>query len=141
MHQAFERADIMIHGSGPSIVGKGNLQAWINYTSKPFGIFGVTIQHINQELHKVLENASFIYTRETKSLDVLKENSLVNETIFFTADVAASIYRKAFALLSFECHSPIIALANGTPAFYLRPRKDTIKGQMYYDLGFDDWIF
>ena len=43
--------------------------------------------------------------------------------------------------MSHECHSPIIALANGTPAFYLRQPQDTIKGQMYYDLGFKDWTF
>jgi hypothetical protein len=50
-------------------------------------------------------------------------------------------YARAYAVLSFECHSPIIAAANGTPMFYLRQPEDTIKGQMYYDLGFDDWIF
>jgi len=44
-------------------------------------------------------------------------------------------------VLSFECHSPIIAAANGTPAFYLRQPQDTIKGQMYYDLGLADWTF
>jgi hypothetical protein len=26
-------------------------------------------------------------------------------------------------------------------AFYLRQPQDTIKGQMYYDLGFEDWVF
>ena len=43
--------------------------------------------------------------------------------------------------MSFECHSPIIAAANGTPLLYLRQSEDTIKGQMYYDLGFNDWTF
>ena len=43
--------------------------------------------------------------------------------------------------MSFECHSPIIAAANGVPFFYLRQPHDTIKGQMYYDLNFSDWIF
>jgi hypothetical protein len=60
---------------------------------------------------------------------------------YWMPDEAASVYSRAFALLSFECHSPIIALANGTPAFYLRQPQDTIKGQMYYDLGFEDWVF
>ena len=48
---------------------------------------------------------------------------------------------KTFPVLSMECHSPIIAAANGTPSFYLRQPTDTIKGQMYYDLGFNDWVF
>lgn len=56
-------------------------------------------------------------------------------------DVAASVYSKAHTVLSFECHSPIIAAANGTPFFYLRQPEDTIKGHMYYDLKFNDWIF
>ncbi len=60
---------------------------------------------------------------------------------YWLPDEAASIYQKAHTVLSFECHSPIIAAANGTPCFYLRQPEDTIKGQMYYDLGFDDWTF
>lgn len=60
---------------------------------------------------------------------------------YWLPDEAASLYAKAFAVLSFECHSPIIAAANGTPCFYLRQPEDTIKGQMYYDLGLADWTF
>jgi polysaccharide pyruvyl transferase WcaK-like protein len=60
---------------------------------------------------------------------------------YWLPDEAASVYAQASAVLSFECHSPIIAAANGTPCFYLRQPTDTIKGQMYYDLGFNDWVF
>ena len=52
---------------------------------------------------------------------------------------AASVYTRALAVVSFECHSPIIALTNGTPAFYVRQPTDTIKGQMYHDIGVSDW--
>lgn len=264
--EAFEKADLMIHGSGPSVVGKDNLEAWVKHTQKPFGIFGTTIQHINEDLKILLQKASFIFTRETKSIAVLKDAGLSGSHISFAPDAtfylhlqnpllasnflkengllekkficviprlrytpyykfrpnnagwsdekihmvnevnerckewdhsklreamitwvretgnkvlvcpemtyevdimddllidplpedvkpfvikhaywmpdeAASIYAKAHAVLSFECHSPIIALANGTPVFYLRQPEDTIKGQMYYDLGLDDWTF
>jgi hypothetical protein len=60
---------------------------------------------------------------------------------YWLPDEAASVYEKAHTVLSFECHSPIIAAANGTPFLYLRQPEDTIKGQMYYDLGFDKSIF
>ena len=60
---------------------------------------------------------------------------------YWLPDEAASVYSKAHSIISFECHSPIIAAANGTPFLYLRQPEDTIKGQMYYDLNFDDWIF
>jgi len=60
---------------------------------------------------------------------------------YWLPDEAASLYAHAHTVLSYECHSPIIAITNGTPAFYLRQPEDTIKGQMYYDLGFKDWTF
>jgi hypothetical protein len=246
------------------VVGEENLASWVKHTGKPFGIFGVTIQDIDSGLKALLAKATFIYTRETKSLEVLESQQLTGKHISFapdatfflnlndrqTADLflqennleekkyicaiprlrvtpyykikpsnwsderiqevetlnnskkewdhaklreamirwvrqtgnkvlvcpemtyqvdimdellidplpddvkpfavkrgywmpdeAASIYEKAFAVLSFECHSPIIAAANETPFFYLRQPEDTIKGQMYYDLGFEDWIF
>ena len=262
--RAFDESDIMVHGSGPSVVGETRLRAWDKMTGKPFGIFGTTIQWISPDLKILLDKASFIYTRETASLDVLAQAGIHGPHISFAPDAtfylnihdegrasqfledhlleegkfictiprlrytpyhkfkevnwdedkireveetnlkykeedhaklreaivtwvretghkvlicpemtyqvdimdelildllpddvkpsvikrgywlpdeAASIYRRAFALLSFECHSPIIALANDTIAFYLRQPQDTIKGQMYYDLGFEDWVF
>lgn len=54
---------------------------------------------------------------------------------------AASVYARARALISAECHSPIIALMVGSAAFYVRQPEDTIKGQIYYDLGLSDWVF
>lgn len=265
VYEAFKASDILVHGSGPLVVGQTNLEAWAKHTDKPFGIFGVTIQDINEKLKELLQKASFIYTRETASIDVLSKAGLKGSHISFTPDAtfylnihddekadrflnengletkkficviprlrktpyykissntgwseqrikdteelnnrckewdhaklreamiawvretgnkvlvcpemtyqvdimdellidplpedvkpfvvkrgywmpdeAASVYAKAHTVLSFECHSPIIAAANGTPMFYLRQPEDTIKGQMYYDLGFDDWTF
>lgn len=57
---------------------------------------------------------------------------------FWDLGEAASVYRRADAVVSMECHSPLIALAAGTPALYLRQSTDTIKGQMYADLGAAD---
>lgn len=66
---------------------------------------------------------------------------LVQTRGYWMPDEAASVYAQAHTVLSFECHSPIIATAVGTPAFYLRQPEDTIKGQMYYDLGMADRVF
>jgi len=264
VEDAFSRSDIMIHGSGPSVVGSANLEVWVRSTGKPFGIFGTTIQSIDEKLKILLKKASFIFTRETASLDVLRKNGIETGNLMFVPDAtffmhltdkikadiflkegglehgkyicviprlrrtpyylvrpdsyteeqvrsidtlnnsrkeedhsklreaiiawvretgnrvlvcpemtyqigimdellinplpddvrsfvtkrgywlpdeAASVYSHAFAVISFECHSPIISLVNGTPAFYLRQPEDTIKGQMYYDLGLSDWVF
>ncbi len=263
--KAFKKADFMIHGSGPSVVGQTNLEAWAKYSDKPFGIFGTTIQNIGPELKALLQKAVFIYTRETASIGVLKEAGITGDHISFAPDAtfflkmhdeqkalqflseqgleekkficaiprlrytpyhkirattdwtaeriqmvesvnaetkekdhaklreamitwvretgnkvlvcpemtyqvdimdellidplpadvkpfvvkrgywmpdeAASIYLRAHTVLSCECHSPIMSIANGVPAFYLRQPTDTIKGQMYYDLDLSDWTF
>jgi polysaccharide pyruvyl transferase WcaK-like protein len=60
---------------------------------------------------------------------------------FWMPDEAASVYARAQAVVSMECHSPLIALHNGTPTFYVRQPTDTCKGQMYRDIGANDWFF
>ncbi|MBC7408218.1 MAG: polysaccharide pyruvyl transferase family protein [Arcicella sp.] len=264
--EAFQKADLMIHGSGPLLVGADNLASWMKHTTKPFGVFGTTLENLSQYHQSILQKASFIYTRETKSIEHLKKVGIVGEHVQFAPDAtffmnirddekgnsflkengledkkficaiprlrftpyhkfnpnnngwsdekvrqveetnekykeidhaklreamiawvretgnkvivcpemtyaveimdellinplpedvkpfvvkrgywlpdeAASVFAKAHTVLSLECHSPIIAAANGTPCFYIRQPEDTIKGQMYYDLDFNDWIF
>lgn len=56
-------------------------------------------------------------------------------------DEAASIYRRALAVVSLECHSPILAATVDTPALYLHQPEDGIKGQMWRDLGLGRWYF
>jgi polysaccharide pyruvyl transferase WcaK-like protein len=60
---------------------------------------------------------------------------------YWLTDEAAAVYARAAAVASFEQHSPIIAIANGTPAVLLRQPTDTRKGRMWRDIGLDDWIF
>lgn len=262
--QAVDRADIFIHGSGPSVVAVDCLEGWIKATNKPFGIFGTTIEHISDRLKPVLQKASFIFTRETASIEALKKSGFTGDHIMFAPDAtfdldiwdddkalafmqengleegkficviprlrktpyweirktshtekqieeltelnnrwkeddhakarmaviawvretgnkvvfcpemtyevgiidellydplpddvkpfvvkhgywlpdeAMSLYSRMHTLLSFECHSPIMSLRSKRPTFYLRQPQDTIKGQMYYDLGLADWVF
>ncbi len=70
----------------------------------------------------------------------VKKNVVWRDT-YWLPDEAASIYAKAQAVISVECHSPLIALHNGTPTFYVRQPTDTCKGQMYRDFGANDWFF
>ena len=101
---------------------------------------------IRETKNKVLVCPEMTY--QVSIMDELLINSLPKDVKsyvvkrgYWLPDEAASVYTKALTVLSFECHSPIIAAANGTPFFYLRQPEDTIKGQMYYDLGFSDWVF
>jgi polysaccharide pyruvyl transferase WcaK-like protein len=70
----------------------------------------------------------------------VKPHVSVMDRYWLTAE-AAGIYAQAAAVASFEQHSPIIAIANGTPAMLLRQPTDTRKGQMWRDVGLDPWIF
>ena len=70
----------------------------------------------------------------------IRKNVVWRDT-YWLPDEAASIYSQAQAVISMECHSPLISLHVGTPAFYVRQPTDTIKGQMYRDFGAGDWFF
>ncbi len=72
--------------------------------------------------------------------DEVKARTVWRDT-FWLPDEAASVYAKAQAVVSVECHSPLIALHNGTPTFYVRQPTDTCKGQMYRDIGAGEWLF
>jgi polysaccharide pyruvyl transferase WcaK-like protein len=54
---------------------------------------------------------------------------------------ACSVYAQAAAIVSLEQHSPIMAIAGGVPAVLVRQPTDTRKGQMWYDLKLNDWVF
>lgn len=58
---------------------------------------------------------------------------------FWLPDRAISLYGRAHSLVSMEMHSPIIALAAGTPSFYLQLPTESCKGEMMADLGLPDW--
>ena len=70
----------------------------------------------------------------------VKRNVVWRDT-YWMPDEAASIYAQAQGVVSLECHSPLIALHQGTPTFYVRQPTDTCKGLMYRDIGADEWFF
>lgn len=66
---------------------------------------------------------------------------VVRRKTFWLPDEAASVYRHASAVISMECHSPIIAAVQGTPCMYVHQPEDGIKGRMWKDIGLGDWYF
>jgi polysaccharide pyruvyl transferase WcaK-like protein len=105
------------------------------------------IAYVRKTGHKVMACAEMTYQVEMAKqvlVDPLpadvKKNVIWRDT-FWLPDEAASVYAKAVAVVSVECHSPLIAYRNGTPAFYVRQPTDTCKGQMYRDFGAGDWFF
>jgi polysaccharide pyruvyl transferase WcaK-like protein len=72
--------------------------------------------------------------------DDVKRSVVVRDS-YWRTDEAASTYARAALVVSCEMHSPIIALASGTPAIHVRQPTDTRKGQMWRDIGLADWLF
>jgi polysaccharide pyruvyl transferase WcaK-like protein len=105
------------------------------------------VAYVRNTGNKVLACAEMTYQvqmAKDELVDPLPEDvrkSVVWRDSFWMPDEAASVYAKAQAVVSMECHSPLIALRNGTPAFYVRQPTDTCKGQMYRDFGANDWLF
>jgi hypothetical protein len=263
--QAFADCDFFVHGSGPGLVALEQMRAWHKVTSKPFGIYAVTLSQSEATTNReLLDAAQFLFTRDTISLRVARDSGLkvpvmdfapdgafafrlrddatalpylreqgleegkilcvlprmryspywtirnrpmtpedekkakvndewrerdhskLRETMvafvrggfgkvlacpemtdqvelardllvnplpddvkknvvwrdrYWRPDEAASVYARALAMVSLEQHSPIFAITAGVPAIHLRQSTATSKGQMWRDIGLQDWIF
>lgn len=58
---------------------------------------------------------------------------------YWLPDEACSTYSRAHTVVSLDNHSPIFSLTVGTPTIFVRQPSDTIKGQMWADVGLGDW--
>lgn len=264
LRAAFEQCDFFLHGSGPSLVAQRQLAAWRKQTGKPYGVCGVTLSALNADARELLNEARFIYLRDSISLKYVQglqlacpvvalgpdaafavhlrnddtattflrkhqledgkficviprlrytpywkihnramtdedrrkdevsqklkesDHAKVREAMiafvrktgmkvlvcpedkshmavgkemlvdplpedvrknvvwrenYWLTDEAVSVYAKSLALLSMDMHSPIMAVANGTPAIHCRFKEQTSKGQMWRDVGLGDWLF
>jgi polysaccharide pyruvyl transferase WcaK-like protein len=72
--------------------------------------------------------------------DHVKKNVVWRDT-FWLPDEATSVYKQARAMVCCEPHSLIMALANGIPSIHVKQPTDTRKGQMFRDIGLNDWYF
>ncbi|WP_316811700.1 polysaccharide pyruvyl transferase family protein [Pedobacter heparinus] len=120
-------------------------------------------QYYNETDHAKLRNVMTRWVRETglKVLacpEVVYQVELAKEILidplpddvkkhvvwrdkYWIPDEAQSVYAQARALVSFEMHSPIIAFSSNVPAIHLRQPTDTRKGQMWADIGLEEWLF
>lgn len=68
------------------------------------------------------------------------QKNVVNLEYFWNADEAASIFARAHTVVCHEPHSPIIALANGTPIIHWFSEFHGLKCWMFEDIGLKDWL-
>jgi polysaccharide pyruvyl transferase WcaK-like protein len=68
------------------------------------------------------------------------QQHVVNLEYFWNADEAASIFARAHTVVCHEPHSPIIALANGTPIVHTYSEFHSPKCWMFKDIGLGEWL-
>ena len=60
---------------------------------------------------------------------------------YWLTDEALSTYIRSAGLFGLEMHSPIMCIGNGIPAVVGRFPEQGVKGNMWRDIGLDDWLF
>lgn len=68
------------------------------------------------------------------------QKHVVNLEEFWNADEAASVFARAHTIVCHEPHSPIIALANGTPIIHTYSEFHSPKCWMFKDIGLGEWL-
>ena len=68
------------------------------------------------------------------------QRHVVNLEYFWNADEAASIFARAHTIVCHEPHSPIIALAAGTPIIHTYSEFHSPKCWMFKDIGLPEWL-
>ena len=92
---------------------------------------------IAPEVKKEMEhNKRFIYDRLPPEI----QKHVVNLDEFWNADEAASVFARAHTIVCHEPHSPIIALANGTPIIHTFSEFHSPKCWMFKDIGLPEWL-
>jgi polysaccharide pyruvyl transferase WcaK-like protein len=77
---AFADCDLLLHGSGPSLVAEKDVIRWRDKTGKPFGVYGITLPRTQSTATRpeapdalastidLLCSAAFVFFRDTPSL-------------------------------------------------------------------------
>ncbi|WP_284638398.1 polysaccharide pyruvyl transferase family protein [Paenibacillus silviterrae] len=82
--------DFLLHGSGPYLVATEDVRAFVAATGKPFGVFGITYSG-NLIEKDMLNQADFIYFRDSVSLAKAKEMGIACPVMEFGPDGAFSV--------------------------------------------------
>ena len=100
--RAFRECAFLLHGSGPSLVGRKQIAQWQEETGKPYGIYGITFPGISSEDPKVaatpapldlelLDTAHFALFRDSVSLALAKDNGVSKPIMGFCPDGAFAV--------------------------------------------------
>ncbi|MEZ5299986.1 MAG: polysaccharide pyruvyl transferase family protein [Verrucomicrobiales bacterium] len=86
--KAFDECDLLLHGSGPSLVAQKDVARWHEKTGKPFGVCGITLPDPNEATIGVLNEAKFVFFRDSVSLQAAKDKGCRAPVMAFGPDGA-----------------------------------------------------
>ena len=100
--RAKQECDFLLHGSGPSLVARGDVKRWKEETGKPYGVYGITFPGVYsddpKELVKanpldieLLNAATFAFFRDSVSLDLAKKLGVKSPVMEFCPDGAFAV--------------------------------------------------
>ena len=60
---AFNKADFLLHGSDPFLVGSKRLKQWVHETGKPYGVYGISLpkKWATDQAVDLLHGARFVF--------------------------------------------------------------------------------
>ena len=132
---------LIFYGSGPSLTGLNKLERWHEETGNPFDIFGSGIERRNaREKRALLNQTQFCFFRETISLQRARDADVACPVKEFGLD-ATTVYIRSSNVFGFEPPSPILCIGHGIPGIVDRFTEQGIKGNIWWDIRLDDWLF
>lgn len=97
LKQAFAESDFLLHGSGASLVAQKPVAQWRKETGKPWGAIGITLQAAqanNAEARQLINDAKFVFFRDSVSLKVAQDAGLKCPVMAFAPDAAFGVNTK-----------------------------------------------
>ncbi|GAB3800775.1 polysaccharide pyruvyl transferase family protein [Spirosoma humi] len=101
INRAFAECVFLLHGSGPSLVARNDVERWRKETGKPYGIYGITFpgvyglpnerQQVNPVDTELLSKARFAYFRDSVSLAFAKKEGVNCPIMEFCPDGAFAV--------------------------------------------------
>ena len=88
LQEAFRKADIFIHNSGPATLGWKEAMGFKKMTGRPFGVYGVTYGLYGIPEKEALSEAAFVYFRDTVSLELARADGVHAPVMGFAPDAA-----------------------------------------------------
>jgi polysaccharide pyruvyl transferase WcaK-like protein len=88
---AFTECDFFLHGSGSGFVAEKDTARWRAETGKPYGIYGISVPAASAGAREIINGASFIYFRDSHSLEIAKQAGVTCPVMEFGPDAAFGV--------------------------------------------------